>query len=202
MNAQNPMLLIVPRTMNAHNVKVTIPHVTGGTNARAAEIMNKIILDTAHDMMRAQGYPSSDIQEMDGSFEIKTNQRGVLSLSLLNYVFTGGAHGTTIQKSLTFDAETGKLYTLGELFKPNSNYVATLNKLVQAQIKARDLPILGEYPGISPKQDFYIADKALVLYFQLYELVPYVWGFPYFPISVYELQAIIDEDGPLGAMMY
>jgi hypothetical protein len=56
------------------------------------------------------------------------------------------------------------------------------------------------FKGISPEQDYYIADKALVLFFQLYELTAYAYGFPYFPISIYDLQTIIDEQGPLGKM--
>jgi len=204
MNGQTLMLpiRIRIRTMTAENVKINVPYVDGGTTAAAQETMNKAIAAATQELMKAQGFPSDDIQEMDGTFEIKTNQRGVLSLSLLNYAFTGGAHGNTLQKSLTFDADTGRSYKLGQLFKPGSNYEARLNAIIQAQIKARQLPLLVDYPGITPDQDFYIADKSLVVFFPLYAIVPYAWGFPYFPISVYEIQDIIDEDGPLGFMMY
>lgn len=202
MNGQTLMLPIQVRTLQENNVKVSIPYIAGGTTPEAAEIMNKAIADTALELMKDQGYPSADIQEMDGSFEIKTNERGVLSLSLLNYAFTGGAHGNTLQRSLTFDANTGRSYTIGELFKPDSNYQKKLNRIIQAQIKSRKLPLLGDYPGITADQDFYIADKSLVVYFPLYAIVPYAWGFPYFPISVFEIQDIIDENGPLGELMY
>ncbi|QMV42944.1 DUF3298 and DUF4163 domain-containing protein [Cohnella cholangitidis] len=202
MNGQTLMLPIRIRRTTAKNVKINVPYVDGGTTSAAQEAMNKAIAAAAQELMKAQGFPSNDIQEMDGTFEIKTNQRGVLSLSLLNYAFTGGAHGNTLQKSLTFDADTGRSYKLGQLFKPGSNYEARLNAIIQAQIKARQLPLLVDYPGIAPDQDFYIADKSLVIYFPLYAIVPYAWGFPYFPISVYEIQDIIDEAGPLGFMMY
>lgn len=202
MNGQTLMLPIRVRTMTAKNVKINVPYVNGGTTKAAQLAMNKAIGTASQSMLKAQGFPSKDIQEMDGTFEIKTNERGVLSLSLLNYAFTGGAHGNTLQKSLTFDANTGKSYTLGQLFKPGSQYEAKLNAIIQAQIKARDLPLLVDYPGITPDQDFYIADKSLVIYFPLYAIVPYVWGFPYFPISVFEIQDIIDEAGPLGILMY
>jgi hypothetical protein len=164
--------------------------------------MNEEILKITHELMKFQSYPNPDIQEMDGTFEVKNNQRGVLSLSLLNYTFSGGAHGNTLQKSLTFDVENAKSYKLSELFKPDSNYKKRLNDIIQAQIKARKLPLLGDYPGITDDQDFYIADKSLVIYFPLYAIVPYAWGFPYFPISVYSIEDIIDENGPLGLMMY
>jgi len=125
-----------------------------------------------------------------------------LSLALINYAFSGGAHGLTIMRSLTFDVVSGKSYQLKELFKKDSDYVKVLSEIVGVQIKERDLPLLEEYNGIKPDQDYYIADKCLVLYYQLYELVPYAYGFPYFPISVYEIQDIIDEDGPLGRMIW
>ena len=35
----------------------------------------------------------------------------------------------------------------------------------------------------------------------LYELTPSVYGFPMFPISVYDIQDIIDENGPLGRLI-
>ncbi|RUS46748.1 DUF3298 and DUF4163 domain-containing protein [Cohnella sp. AR92] len=202
MNGQTLMVPIEVHQITEPHIKVSVPVVTGGTNEAARKKMNEEILKVTHQLMKDQSYPSPDIQEMDGTFEVKNNQRGVLSLSLLNYTYTGGAHGNTLQKSLTFDVENAKSYKLSELFKPDSNYKKRLNDIIQAQIKARKLPLLGEYPGITDDQDFYIADKSLVIYFPLYAIVPYAWGFPYFPISVYEIEDIIDENGPLGMMMY
>ncbi|MBB6730041.1 DUF3298 and DUF4163 domain-containing protein [Cohnella zeiphila] len=202
MNGQTLMVPISVRQIKEPHIKVNVPVVTGGTSQAALKRMNDAITAATQELMKQQSYPSPDIQEMDGTFEVKTNQRGVLSLSLLNYTFTGGAHGNTLQKSLTFDVETGRSYSLSDLFKPDSAYKKRLNTIIQAQIKARKLPLLGEYPGISDDQDFYIADKALVVYFPLYAIVPYAWGFPYFPISVYDIEDIIDENGPLGQMMY
>jgi len=202
MNVQTLMLPIAIERTEKPPLKLSTPVVTGGTGEAARAKMNEAIKHEEERLTSSQGYPSPDVQEMDGTFELKTNQRGVLSLSLLNYVFTGGAHGNTIQKSLTFDADTGRSYKLADLFKPGADYKKKLNALIEAQIKSRKLPLLSTYPGIAEDQDFYIADKALVIYFQLYDLVPYAWGFPYFPISVYAIQDIIDEDGPLGAMMY
>lgn len=93
-----------------------------------------------------------------------------------------------------------RVYSLKDLFKPSSPYVERLSAIVAQQIKERDIGLLSPFTGIAADQSFYIADKTLVLYFQLYELTPYVFGFPFFPISVYELSDIIDEDGPLGIM--
>src|SRR5699024_4139644 len=112
----------------------------------------------------------------------------------------GAANGLTIMKSLTFDTETGKNYSLKDLFKPNSDYVSVLSKLINKQIESRDIPLLDTFQGIAPDQDYYIADKALVLYFQPIEITAHYYGFPMFPISVFDIQDIINENSPLGRM--
>lgn len=67
-------------------------------------------------------------------------------------------------------------------------------------MKNRNIQLLEDIKGIRDNQDFYIADKSIIVYFQLYEITPYVFGFPMFPISVYELVDIIDENGILGRL--
>lgn len=164
--------------------------------------MNTAIVNAVNKQLHEQGYPQNPLTDVTAHYELKTNERGILSLTLWNYAFSGGAHGLTIQNALTFNTETGKAYALKDLFKPGSDYVAKLSAIIKAELKTRDIPLLVEFNHIKPDQDFYIADKALVIYFQVYELAAYVYGFLYFPISVYAIQDIIAEDGPLGKMLY
>ncbi len=184
------------------NLNVYYPAVYGLKNAMVQQKINTDILDQTDRLIRDQGYYQNPMTQITGYYEIKTNERNILSLTQTNYAFSGGAHGLTIMKSLTFDVTSGKSYQLKELFRDGSDYVRILSEIVGAQIRKRDLPLLEEYTGIRPDQDYYIADKCLVLYYQLYQLLPYVFGFPYFPISVYEIEDIIDEDGPLGRMVW
>lgn len=178
-----------------------VPYVSGAPNEIAAAKMNADILRNVQQLVYAQGPLDDPRAEMIGFYELKNNQKGYLSLSLFNYAYTGGAHGRTLQRSLTYNWSTGMPYTLQELFKPGSDYVARINKLISAQIKARGLEPLEPFKTIRPDQDYYVADRALVIYFQQYELMAYVFGFVYFPISVYELEDIIASDGPLGPML-
>jgi hypothetical protein len=107
----------------------------------------------------------------------------------------------TYIKSLSVDLERKKICKLRDLFKPGSDYIKRLSNLISVQIKQRNIQLINDFNIILPNQDFYIADKALVIYFQLYEITPYYVGFPMFPISVYDLQDIIDENGLLGRMV-
>lgn len=195
-------VFVYPYRMQDRKLDVVYPLIPYGANEEARQRMNRLMRRQTQTLIREQGYPDNPQTESTGSYEIKTNERNVLSLSLLNYAYSGGAHGLTLQKSLTFDTETGRRYELSELFRPDSRYAEKLGALIEAQIKERDLPLIAEFPGIKPDQDYYIADKALVIYYQIYEMTPYAYQFPYFPISVYELQDILVEDGPLGRMIY
>lgn len=200
-----PKLPVTIQTMVIQQPGTTIyyPQIVGLSNIHTQQTMNQTIYQLVQSLsqLQRQQQGTDDFIEMIGSYEIKSNERNILSLSLSNYAYAYHyAHGLTLMKSLTFDVQTGRNYQLKELFKSGSDYVKVLSEIVQKQISERNIQLLDGFAGISPDQDYYIADKALVLYFQIYDITPYYIGFPMFPISVYMLQDIIDENGPLGRM--
>jgi len=183
-NIQNPVYIFTRRIVSPfQDLIIDYPFATGFKTLNIQNIINSRIIKTVNELiyeqtgkLLEQGYKSPQMT-VQGWYEIKTNEKGVLSLSIGNYTIAyPAAHGLTIIKSLTFDISTGKEYRLEELFKPGSDYVGTLSKIIERQIKEREIPILGEFKGIRPNQDYYIADKALVIYFQLYEITPYAFG--------------------------
>ena len=186
---------------NLPKISVYYPYVMGLANPQAELIINRSIVSTLNSLLVELGYNDPNLVEMVGNFEIKTNERGILSLSLLVYSFTGGAHGLTIIKSLTFDIATGKQYDLKDLFKPDSDYITKLSAIIQNKITEWETPLLDEFTSIRSDQDFYLADHSLVIYFQLYEITPYVAGFPYFPIPILDIQDIVKPDGPLDKLL-
>ena len=203
MNGIQLPIQIIPKRITMLNLDVFYPFIIAGTNPSAMQRMNQQIYNLVNRLIVEQGYyQSPQMTQVNGYFEIKTNERGVLSLSIINYTYRyHAAHGLTVIRSLTFDIQTGRNYLLYELFKPESNYIKILSEMIQEQIEERDIVLLEEFKGVRPDQDYYIADKALVIYYQLYELTAYAFGFPQFPISVYALQDIIKEDSPLGVML-
>lgn len=183
-------IIYYPQAVQMHN-----PSLQFFINQTIAHETQQLINKQAGDL-------PSTIEQMLGTYELKNNQRDVFSLTLSNYVyFYHAAHGMTYVQPLTFDLKKGQLCQLKDLFKPDSAYVSVLSKHVQAQIKERDIPTIEPFTAIEPNQFFYIADKTLVLFFQLYDLAPYYYGLPMFPISVYDIDDIIVEDGPLGRMI-
>ena len=201
---KSPVQIITQRMMSTNQrLLINYPVIVGMTNTLLQQKMNIVIRNLVNKLIHEQGYYQNNETSVEGWYEIKNNQRGILSLNIVNFAYTqGAAHGLTMIKSLNFEIETGKLYILAELFKAESNYVNVLSNIIQKQIKEKDIVLLDEFKGIAPNQDFYIADKCLVIYFQLYELTAYAFGFPMFPICVYQIQDIIREDGPLGVMAF
>jgi len=191
------------RTLQKVSPKVTIyyPFVFGLANHQAEMKINTAIVDMLNNILVELGFHDPNLQEMLGQFEIKTNERGIFSLSLTVYSFTVGAHGMTIIKSLSFDVATGHQYELNELFKADSDYVTKLSALIQKKITDWETTLLDKFTSIRSDQDFYLADHSLVIYFQLYEITPYVAGFPYFPIPILDIQDIIKPNGPLEKLL-
>lgn len=202
MNSQVNPAIVTTHPLFGPRLDVVYPVVSGLGNYWVQEKINGDILRLVYALLDKQGYYENPMTTVTGTYELKNNQRGILSLSIINYAFSGGAHGMTYIKSLNLDIGTGRNYRLSSLFKPGSDYIGRLSEIIKRQIEEREIPVINEFTTIRPEQDYYIADKALVIYFQLYELTPYAYGFPYFPISVYEIQDIIDENGPLGRMLY
>ncbi|WP_213423469.1 DUF3298 and DUF4163 domain-containing protein [Bhargavaea massiliensis] len=190
-----------PVRMESPKIDLVYPQVTGLANPAAQSAINLEIVTEFALLLQQLGYGNQNLVEMTGYYEVKTNERDVLSLLLVVYSFTGGAHGLTLAKALTFDVRTGKRYRLGDLFKPDSGYTEVLSGMIGGLIKEWEVPELEPFESISPGQDFYMADHSLTVFFQLYELTPYVYGFPYFPIPLKSLESIIADSGPASSLL-
>jgi hypothetical protein len=193
---------VLTRTVTGQNRMIYYPQVANLANQQAETQINRILFQTVQGLIRdQQNVQVPGDTRMEGSYEIKNNQRGIFSTTLSNYAYTPRmAHGMSFLGSVTANVNTGTIYTLRSLFKPGSNFVEVISRNIREQIRRRQIPTLREFTTISPEQDFYVADKTLVIFFQLYEITPYYVGFPMFPISVYDLEPVIDENGPLGIL--
>ena len=187
---------------NGDNQNVYYPQVVLSESSSWQYEINQAIIEQVKDLITLQtGSIPTSVEQMLGFYEIKNNQRNILSLALSNYTYHfHAAHGMTYIKSLTFDFNKEKLVQLEDLFIPGSNYVEVISNHIQQQIEQRNIQLLDDFTTIQPQQDFYIADKTLVIYFQLYEITPYVEGLPMFPISVFDLMDSIDENSPLSRL--
>jgi len=199
-----PILPVSVKTMRytgSPNIDFYYPVVFGLKDPAIEEKINNQITGLMYKLIGELQHPGVTVN-ITGSYEIKANQRNVLSISLSAMGDFGGAHPTTYIRALNIDVATGNLYTLHAQFEKNSDYVRRLSDIIKAQIKERDIPISGEFQGIKAEPDYYIADNVLVIFFQLYEIAPYAAGFPYFPIPLYSIEDILAEGSLLKRMTY
>jgi len=177
------------------------PQVMGHESVNANTRMNMAIRNQTVNLAKSLIQPELRTN-IEGSYEIKNNQRGIVSLTLIGFAEFGGAHPMTMVKSLTMDTSNGENYALHQLFKEGGQYRKLINAEISRQIKVREIPLLDSFKGISPEQDYYVSDQVLVVYYQLYELSPYAAGFPYFPIPLYMLSEEIPENSILSRLNY
>ncbi|WP_223069848.1 PdaC/SigV domain-containing protein [Paenibacillus caui] len=128
--------------------------------------------------------PMGAKNEFAGSYTVEYNRNGVVSFRMLNYEYTGGAHGMSYLEGITLRLSDGKQLQLSDLLKDSPEYKSVIDAKVAARLK-QDPGYLGGFETIGDKPGFYIKDEGIVIFFQLYEYLPYAAGFPeyYIPFS-------------------
>lgn len=104
------------------------------------------------------------------------------------------AHPAHWRVSVTADPTTGQVYSLADLFSDDT-YIERISEQVARQIETREVPLLVPFEHIAPDQDFFVMDCALVVYYQVYELAPYAWGFPEFVVPFDSIEDIVSVHG-------
>lgn len=179
---------------------VRYPQISGLKDEDVRNKINELIKNQVLGLIPQEG---CDVyQEIKGTYSVELNQKGILSIKFSVYTFRWhAANGLTVQKSITVNLETGKVYKLYDLFKRDSGYRTVLTKIIKDQIKERDLPLIKELHVIGDNEDFYLTNDSLVIYFQEIEFTPHYVGIPEFPIPYSQIKHLIRKEGPIAALI-
>lgn len=129
------------------------------------------------------------------TYDVKYNSNGYLSIVFQDYIYSGGAHGLTVQSSHTYDLKTGKEYAIKDLFKSGTDYVSIISAEVKKQMQEGDMSYtLTPFEAIKPDQGYYLSNSGLVIYFQQYEYYPYAMGIPEFTIDYSQLSELLNPE--------
>lgn len=128
--------------------------------------------------------------EADRSFTATYNKNCAVSLYTDQYEFTGGAHGSTTRSSETWRINRGTRLRLSELFPGNRRYAlelkAEIRRQIAGQLKENEGMYFEDYPKLVEEtfhpEQFYLTGEGLAVYFQQYDIAPYVTGIPVFII--------------------
>jgi Protein of unknown function (DUF3298). len=120
------------------------------------------------------------------SFEVKYNKNNILSIPVVYYQYTGGAHGGNNKVGYNFDLTTGKQLELSELFEANFDYKKVISEIVLKEMKANpDWYFPEAFDKIEEsieKRPYYLEEGNLVVYYGEYEIAPYAAGIREFKI--------------------
>lgn len=138
---------------------------------------------------------------ISSDYEVKKSNNKILSMLIKYYKYSGGAHGTYEYIPYNVDLTSGGIITLKDIFKENSNYKVVIEDEIKKQIrqlnKEQNLPEdstqLYAFNSIKDNQKFYIEDDAIVIFFDLYDIAPYVAGIPEFPINKEIISSLLNN---------
>lgn len=125
--------------------------------------------------------------ELINNFNVAENTCCMLSVYTDCYQFTGGAHGSTVRSSETWNPKTGCKLTIKDVCAcPNKEFFCQVKDEIKRQISKNSDNYFENYTELvdqtfSPSQ-FYVEKGKLVIYFQQYDIAPYVTGIPTFKI--------------------
>lgn len=123
-------------------------------------------------------------------YTLTFNRDCTISLYMDEYTFTGGAHGSTVREGDSWNLQTGARMTLGQLFPNDPDYRNQIIAYIQQQIKDAMARGEGDYfedpptlvAGAFDPEQFYLTPRGVVIFFQQYDIAPYVMGIPEFLI--------------------
>lgn len=131
------------------------------------------------------------VYEAYSEYNVTYDKDNLISIPVLTYEFTGGAHGMSVLKSFNYNLKNGEELKLSNIFNDNVDYKSLINTYVKREIEEnKDLYFMGKegFKGISDDQGFYLENDRLIIYFQLYEIAPYYIGIPKFEIPLNEIK--------------
>ena len=122
----------------------------------------------------------------------------ILSLKLNTYYYSGGAHGMSYINSITMNIKTGKIDEFKDLFKDNVNYDEKITQIILDEIEKSSNIYFDNYKETilskNGEYNYYIDGDKLVIYFDLYDIAPYVAGIPRFSIEAEEIKEFLKDE--------
>ncbi len=199
MTGRQERAIIAENKIGNRCVNVRYPKVEGLKNREAQDRINESIRQRVLSLIPPEGCDAYEV--ITGNYDVKLNEKGILSIRLEVYTFAKqAANGLTTAVSITTNLDSGRVYQLHQLFRPDSDYRIILTKMIQQQISERGIPLIKEFTGISDNRDYYLADGALTIYFQEIEYTPHYYGIVEFPIPYARIRNIISQEGPAAGL--
>lgn len=175
-----------------------INHPDKGVEKQINKDLEKLFVDIEKDSEALEEFYYVTI---DKYFEIKELDEIITVLEYGYFYPIGAAHGSPWITSHHININTGRFYTLEDLFTKNSNYQDILETIIKAQMEQQNENKFMYFdlaePTIQADQSFVLTEDGIEIFFQVYEIASYAAGMPSFEIPYEELRDIIDFQGDM-----
>ena len=137
-----------------------------------------------NDYNKENGYPIM-VYEVILNYNITYNNFDIVSLYCDEYIYSGGAHGSTTRTSQTWNLQNKQMLDLNDFYKKNPNYVSKILTIINDQIKSNiergNNIYLDNYCYLAVSnfkvENFYLNKTGnIVIYYQQYDIGPYSSG--------------------------
>lgn len=133
------------------------------------------------------GYPIM-IYEGYLAYTITYSQNNMISLYFDRYEYTGGAHGSTVRYSNTWNLNHCCFMSLEDFGLTKEEIVPEIYKQIEEQIQNGTNQYFENYKELVLKtfnpNSFYLSNDSVVIYFQQYDIAPYSSGIVEFKIAL------------------
>lgn len=208
--------ILTPKKITEKNdlleINVTLPVINGLSDVAFQEELNNLIVSRAEKLKEeikalalecAQEAKENNYEirrfQIYTEYELKTDNDEILSFTVTNYTYTGGANGNTEVDYYNIDKKANKIIRLADMFVEGSDYIERINKEIKKQIEIRSQEYGYFFEGelgfqtIKEDQGFYIKDDSIVICFAKYEIAAGAMGIPEFAISMDSLKDILKK---------
>lgn len=187
------------------------PQISGHNNPAVEEKINALLEERTAAVSRANiercpeelkrllvtGTEATDTTNVD--FRLYSNEKGVLSIAYVSSQYLeGAAHPNNSIIGVTVDLRTGNEYTLENMFVPDFDFKAELNKRLIAMEQTQGLNAEGIVDIRNPKPAFYFSKGNLVLT-DLFTVHAIQGAELRIPLS--ELKDAAEPTGPIAALL-
>ena len=149
---------------------------TNGKNYE--EIMASFI--GAYDKMK-KDFPKDPMVPWEAKInaEVAYKSDSIINIKINHYTFTGGAHGYAGDRSLLFNARTGRSLTYGDIFKDEKGFTVLAEKKFREKFKIvsgksiNSTGLMFENDKFILPQNIFFTKDGLLLYYNAYEIASY-----------------------------
>lgn len=180
-----PFFTTTCSTISAQRINSYYAHTSKMTEEYCRSVLYPQAMERATSLQNNQHFYSDTL---DVNFKVTYNSGCITSLYSDTYIFLGGAHGETKRTSDTWNFKTGARIQLKDIYPLNTASFYQLQKCIEQQIAERIKESPGsyfeDYSTLLQKnfnsKSFYLQPNGFVIYYQQYDIAPYISGLPEF----------------------